>query len=311
MTAISKHLIRATTRIIHAEKHVEGAGFVVRRPIPSRGMVQYDPFLLLDHMGPVKYGPGEAAGAPDHPHRGFETVSYILDGEMQHKDSRGNKGSLGPGDVQWMTAGAGIVHSEMPSAQFQKSGGLMHGFQIWVNLPRAHKMALPRYQEEKAATIPKSTSPDGLTNVTIIAGESYGVRGKVQTFTPIAFLHFRVAPGGIAEWAIPRGQAEGEKFNLIAYVVSGSGEFGVDKRKAVEGDMVEFVGGASATEGEEGWMQFENKAEAKEELSVLLLGGKPLEEPIERHGPFVMNTKQEIQEAFTDFYSGKMGSIDF
>src|SRR4051794_27732950 len=150
-----RRTVREAAKVVTAHKQREGGGFIVRRPLPTLGMDVVDPFLLLDELGPVDYAPGEAIGAPDHPHRGFETVSYILEGEMQHEDSAGHRGVIGPGDVQWMTAGGGIVHSEMPSQRLQDQGGRMHGFQIWVNLPARLKMARPRYQEVPASKIPQ------------------------------------------------------------------------------------------------------------------------------------------------------------
>src|SRR5437588_8267283 len=160
--------IREATRITTAHRQSEGAGFVVRRPFPGAEIDSVDPFLLLDEMGPIDYAPGEAVGAPDHPHRGFETVTYVLEGEMEHEDSAGHRGKLGPGDVQWMTAGAGIIHSEMPSAQIQKNGGRVHGFQIWVNLPSKDKMTRPRYQEFASGELPRGRSADGKAEVRVI-----------------------------------------------------------------------------------------------------------------------------------------------
>ena len=165
---------RTVAAVITAHRQLEGGGFVVRRPFPTRGLDLVDPFLLLDEMGPAEYGPGEAKGAPDHPHRGFETVTYMLDGEFEHEDSAGHTGTIAPGDVQWMTAGAGVVHSEMPSRRIREKGGRVHGFQLWVNLPARDKMIAPRYQEVTSAGIPEATSPDGLARVRVIAGAALG-----------------------------------------------------------------------------------------------------------------------------------------
>src|SRR5262245_52631192 len=181
---------RPVRRIVPSHRQLEGGGFVVRRPFPSSGISVFDPFLLLDEMGPVDNAPGEAVGAPDHPHRGFETVTYMLDGEIQHEDSAGHKGRIGPGDVQWMTAGAGVVHSEMSGDRIQREGGRMHGFQLWVNLPRRDKMMAPRYQELTSAEIPKARTPDGLVDVTVVAGDSLGARAAIDTRTPILYLDF-------------------------------------------------------------------------------------------------------------------------
>src|SRR5215204_1901079 len=176
---------RSVSGIVTSIETLEGGGFLVRRPFPKASFSDFDPFLLLDEMGPMDIAPGEAKGAPDHPHRGFETVTYLLSGEMEHKDSRGHAGRLRPGDVQWMTAGAGVVHSEMPSEEFQRSGGTLHGFQLWVNLPRQDKMMKPRYQEIPAAMIPTAQTEDGLVTVRVIAGEALGAKAVIDTVTPI------------------------------------------------------------------------------------------------------------------------------
>jgi redox-sensitive bicupin YhaK (pirin superfamily) len=186
---------RNVKSVITAHRQTEGGGFVVRRPFPTGGLPLVDPFLLLDEMGPVDYAPGEAVGAPDHPHRGFETVTYVLEGEMEHQDSAGRRGALGPGDVQWMTAGRGVVHSEMPSRNVQQTGGRVHGFQLWVNLPARDKMMAPRYQEIGRAQIPVAESADGLAKVRVIAGEALGARAVIDTRTPIVYQHWTLAPG--------------------------------------------------------------------------------------------------------------------
>jgi quercetin 2,3-dioxygenase len=186
---------RQVAKIVIAHRQREGGGFIVRRPFPSETLRHADPFLLLDEVGPVEYGPGEAVGAPDHPHRGFETVTYVLDGEIEHEDSAGHRGRLGPGDVQWMTAGRGIVHSEMPSQRMRQRGGRMHGFQIWVNLSARDKMTVPHYQEIPRARIPEASTQDGLASVHVIAGEAVGEEAVIETRTPIDFLHWIFAPG--------------------------------------------------------------------------------------------------------------------
>src|SRR5436190_23515550 len=160
--AMSTASTREVSKLVTAHRQTEGAGFVVRRPFPSAGLSLVDPFLLIDEMGPVAYEPGQAVGAPDHPHRGFETVTYMLDGEFEHEDSAGNRGKLTPGDIQWMTAGRGVIHSEMPSARVREEGGRVHGFQLWVNLPARDKMTAPRYQDVSAAQLPVATTPDGM-----------------------------------------------------------------------------------------------------------------------------------------------------
>ncbi|HEU0092969.1 MAG TPA: pirin family protein, partial [Vicinamibacteria bacterium] len=178
---------RKVERVITAHRQLEGGGFVVRRPFPTGALALVDPFLLLDEMGPAAYGPGEAKGAPDHPHRGFETVTYMLEGQFEHEDSAGNKGAIAAGDVQWMTAGSGVVHSEMPSGDIRRRGGRIHGFQVWVNLPARDKMMRPRYQEVPGARIPHAATEDGRAEVRVIAGEALGVRAVIDTRTPIVY----------------------------------------------------------------------------------------------------------------------------
>lgn len=289
---------RTVARVVDALETFEGEGFLVRRPFPRQGFSFFDPFLLLDEMGPMDLAPGEAKGAPDHPHRGFETVTYMLSGRMEHKDSQGNAGRLGPGDVQWMTAGAGVVHSEMPEREFAQTGGRMHGFQLWVNLPSRDKMMRPRYQEIPAEGIPSATSEDGLVSVKVIAGEALGARAVIETRTPIVYLHYTLKPGGSVEQSVPEG------FNVFAYVIDGEGRFGADSRTARDGRMVLFDADGEA-------VRISNPTDAREDLDVLLLGGQPLGEPVARYGPFVMNTEAEIHQAFDDFRSGRMGAITF
>ena len=202
---------RTVSGIVNSIETLEGGGFLVRRPFPKAAFSDFDPFLLLDEMGPMDVAPGEAKGAPDHPHRGFETVTYMLSGDMEHKDSSGRAGRLRPGDVQWMTAGAGVVHAEMPSAEFMRTGGRMHGFQLWVNLPQRDKLIKPRYQEIPSSRIPNATSPDGLVSVSVIAGEAMGEKAVIETRTPIIYLHYSIAPGGVVTQSVPDG------FNIFAY----------------------------------------------------------------------------------------------
>ena len=287
---------RTVAGVVNSIETFEGAGFLVRRPFPQASFSDFDPFLLLDEMGPMELGPGQAKGAPDHPHRGFETVTYMLSGEMQHKDSRGHAGRLTPGDVQWMTAGAGVVHSEMPSAEFTRTGGRMHGFQLWVNLPKRDKMMKPRYQEIPGAQIPKVTSADGLVSVSVIAGEAMGRKAVIETRTPIIYLHYSIKPGGVAT------QQVSSTYNTFAYIVDGEGLFGAERERAKGGQMVLF-----AQDGNE--VRIENTGNAT--LDVLLIGGMQLNEPIARYGPFVMNTENEIRQAFEDYRLGRMGEITF
>ena len=285
---------RSVKRMIEAQRTVEGGGFVVRRPFPTRALDQLDPFLLLDEMGPSDNAPGEAKGAPDHPHRGFETVTYLLAGEFEHKDSAGHRGALFAGDVQWMTAGAGVVHSEMPSERLAREGGRLHGFQLWVNLPKKDKRAAPRYQDTPSSRIPVVTTEDGKARVKVIAGEALGARAIIETHTPILYLHVTLEPGGAFEQPIP------EDFDAFAYVFDGEAVVGPYAERAPSGAMAIFDRDGDAA-------RLENRADMRAE--ILLLGGRPLREPVARYGPFVMNTPEEIREAFEDFRAGRMGRI--
>jgi redox-sensitive bicupin YhaK (pirin superfamily) len=289
---------RTVAGVVNGVETLEGGGFLVRRPFPKASFSEFDPFLLLDEMGPMELGPGEAKGAPDHPHRGFETVTYLLSGVMEHRDSQGHAGRLNPGDVQWMTAGAGVIHSEMPAREFARHGGRMHGFQLWVNLPKRDKMMKPRYQEIPNAQIPNATSADGLVRVSVIAGEALGAKAVIETRTPIIYLHYRIEPGGAASQQVPGS------YNAFAYVVEGEGLFGAEGDRAGDGQMILF-----AQDGDE--VRIENPAGAKASLEVLLIAGVPLNEPVARYGPFVMNTQSEIRQAIEDYREGRMGAIDY
>jgi len=287
---------RTTREVLPAATTLEGAGFVAHRPFPARGLTDPNPFLLLDEMGPVELGLKEAKGAPDHPHRGFETVTYLVPGRMQHKDSQGHSGILRPGDVQWMTAGGGVVHSEMPEEEFFRTGGKMHGFQLWVNSPRRDKMMRPRYQEIPRERIPAAASSDGKVRVRVIAGEALGAEAVIDTRTPIMFLHYTLAPEARLIQPVP------PNYTVFAYVFGGSGNFGSNQRPATAHQMVLF-----ANDGE--GISISSSADGSSDLEVLVIGGMPLREPVARYGPFVMNTKQEISQAIEDYQSGKMGQI--
>jgi redox-sensitive bicupin YhaK (pirin superfamily) len=282
---------RTVDKVVVGQHTLEGAGFEVTRPFPTRTLDHVDPFLLLDEMGPTELSPGEAQGAPDHPHRGFETVTYVLEGEMEHEDSAGNRGTLAAGDVQWMTAGAGVVHSEMPSEAFQRRGGRMHGFQLWVNLPRRDKMMKPRYQELKAAQIP-AAEKDGV-RVKVIAGESLGVKAAIETRTPIFYLHFTLKPQ--ARVVQPVDAA----YNAFAWVVRG--QVAVSGRDTAQGQAALL-----SRDGDD--VVLENRTSVP--ADVLLIGGIPLAEPVARYGPFVMTTETEILQAIDDYRNGRLGRIE-
>jgi len=283
---------REVQRIVHSQRVREGGGFIVRRPFPTERFDHVDPFLLLDEMGPVDYAPGEAVGAPDHPHRGFETVTYMLDGEFEHEDSAGNRGTIAAGDVQWMTAGDGVIHSEMPANWIRERGGRVHGFQLWVNLPARDKRIAPRYQDVRAATMPTWRSDDGRAVVKVIAGRALGVEGAAQTRIPITYLDVALERGASIELEVPDIQS------AFVYVFGGALLIGEQTRSAADGDMALLSHGDTL------------KLQATEDgTRALVLAGQPLREPVARYGPFVMNTREEIYEAFTDFQSGHFGQI--
>ncbi len=281
--------VRKVREVITAHRQLEGGGFVVRRPFPSAGARELDPFLLLDEMGPASYAPGEAVGAPDHPHRGFETVTYLLSGEMQHADSAGHRGRLGPGDVQWMTAGRGVVHSELPSDRIMREGGKLHGFQIWVNLPAREKLIAPHYQEISRERLPSSQSDDGLAKVRVIAGEALGAKAVIETRTPILLQDWTLDPGASVEVAVP------SEFSVYAYVFENGASAG-DGTALEEGQLAIF--------GEGDAVRLARGKQADTSGRLLLLGGVPLREPVARYGPFVMNTESEIRQAISDFRRG-------
>jgi len=282
---------RPVAQVIDTVQTLEGGGFPVRRPFPVAQLLQFDPFLLLDHLGPVTWGPGQGIGAPDHPHRGFETVTYLLSGETQHKDSAGRSGTLRPGDVQWMTAGRGVVHSEMPTPEFQHDGGVMHGFQLWVNLPSKDKMMPPRYQDIPTAQIPEATSADGNVKVRVIAGSAMGKHAVIDVRTPIIYLHYTLRAGGATVQDIPAD------YNAMVYVIRGEVAVGDPPRNVREGQAALLGPGASV------------QLTAQTDVDLLVLAGVPLNEPVARHGPFVMNTEAEIQQAIRDYREGRMGKI--
>ena len=288
--------VRCVSEIVKTQTVREGGGFKVRRP--SRINSISSPFLLLDEMGPTNYGPGEAVGAPWHPHRGFETVTYLLDGRMRHEDSSGNRGDLNPGDVQWMTAGRGIIHSEEPHEEFKKSGGISHGFQIWVNLPAKYKMMKPRYQE-----IPSSESPTVSKNgvwARVIAGECMGKSSKIDTVIPITLIHIKMAKDSELLQAID------SSLNAMLYVFKG--KIKVENKLAVRSKPLPSGLGVKQ-QIEDGELAIMSEGEkisitSEEDSEFLILAGPEIDEPVARYGPFVMNTMEEINLAFSDYQNG-------
>jgi quercetin 2,3-dioxygenase len=292
-------LPRPVSRIVKARQQKEGAGVEIWRALPSDvPMAAADPFLLLDQAGPMVNAPNEAAGAPWHPHRGFETVSYILDGEIAHHDSNGGGGVIREGDTQWMTAGAGILHDELPTERMYRNGGPMHGVQLWVNLPASLKFSQPRYQAIAAESLQLITTHDGGALIRIIAGDVGEFSGPGVTHTPITYVHATVAPA--AELALPWSPA----FSAFAFVLAGRGFAGVEHRPIAEHELVLFGAGDSVV-----LRASESQAHDATALDVLVLGGLPIREPIVSFGPFVMNTREEIVQAIDDYEKGRLGVV--
>ena len=279
---------RKILQIITSQSTVEGGGFKVRRPFPTQHVDHIDPFLLLDEMGPADYAPHKAVGAPSHPHRGFETVTYLLSGAMVHEDSIGTRAVIKPGGVQWMTAGSGVIHSELPTDDMMALGGRMHGFQLWVNLSADRKMIPPRYQGYDANELAQThLSNGGLLKV--VAGTVLGVTGPVETTSPMTYAHAAMRANETIEW-IPDA-------SHTALVHVFDGEVTVNDQKVVSGQMVVF-------ERSTGTVKISTDVTNVESAQVLILGGAPLNEPVVRYGPFVMNTRQEIVDAVNDYQNG-------
>jgi quercetin 2,3-dioxygenase len=290
---------RPVDKVVTARRQVEGEGFVVRRPFPGVDLAMADPFLLLDQMGAVEYAPGEAKGAPWHPHRGFETVTYMIDGAFEHEDSTGGGGLITDGATQWMTAGAGILHSELPPQEMVTRGGLFHGVQLWVNLPAAQKWTPPAYQDIRSSDVTLLASDDGGALVRLIAGSLGAFTGPGVTQTPIVYAHVTLSPGAALATAWPAD------FNALAYVLSGRGYAGPQRRPLDEGQLAVFGPGDALT-----LRAADSQPQAAAAgWDVLLLGGLPLREPVARYGPFVMNTRTEIIQAVEDFQAGRLGTI--
>jgi quercetin 2,3-dioxygenase len=284
---------RRVLSVTTAPRGVEGEGFPVRRAFAGVDLRHLDPFVHMDQMGEVDYAPYEPKGTDWHPHRGFETVTYIIDGAFQHQDSHGGGGLITNGATQWMTAGGGILHIETPPEELVVSGGRFHGVQLWVNLPARDKMAPPRYQSLEGEQVTLLSSPDGGALLRLIAGEIAGHRGPGSTHTPISVAHVTVSPG--ARVTVPWRP----DFNALAYVLSGSGWAGTEQHPIGLGQLAVLGDGDSITVA----------AAPSEALDVLLLGGQPLREPIAAYGPFVMNTRAEVAQAFEDFRAGRLGTV--
>jgi hypothetical protein len=293
-TAVDRPVVSVTS----APSGFEGEGFPVRRAFAGVDQRDLDPFVHMDQMGEVEYAPGEPKGTPWHPHRGFETVTYMIDGTFQHQDSTGGGGLITDGATQWMTAGAGILHIEAPPERLVASGGLFHGIQLWVNLPSAEKLVPPRYQDLESDRVVLLSSPDGGALVRVIAGDAGGHRGPGVTHTPITMVHATISPGARLRMPWPAD------FNALVYVLAGQGTVGPEGRPFETGQLATLGAGGALT----------ITAAAKQEsrapnLEVLLIGGRPIREPVAWAGPFVMNNRAEIVRAFEDYQSGRMGTI--
>jgi redox-sensitive bicupin YhaK (pirin superfamily) len=289
---------RRVKSITTAPRGLEGEGFPVRRAFAGIEITDLDPFVHMDQMGEIDYGPGEPKGTPWHPHRGFETVTYMIEGTFLHQDSIGGGGMIENGATQWMTAGSGILHIERPPDALIDSGGLFHGIQLWVNLPSKLKMTNPRYQDIGASAVTLLTNGNGDAIIRVIAGSLGDVEGPGNTHTPIAVVHASLLPGG--QLALPWNSS----YNALTYVLAGQGTAGLDRHPLGEGQMAVHVDGdtviLSANETQDSRTQA---------FEVLILGGEPIREPVAAYGPFVMNTRSELQQAFEDYQAGRLGQI--
>lgn len=277
----------------HGSAHMVGDGFPVRNLIPGATVgEQLSPFLLLDYAGPASFPPTVTPrGVGEHPHRGFETVTIVYDGVVAHRDSAGNAGVIGPGDVQWMTAASGIVHEEMHEREWAKKGGTLHAIQLWVNLPRAFKMSRPGYQTLLDTDIPSVDLDNGAGRLRVIAGEFGGIRGPAKTFTPVYLYDLRMKAGHRAEVTVPAG------FNSAVFVLKG--EVSVSGSRPVTEAELARLGRAGDR----------IVLEARSDALLLVLAGEPIDEPVARYGPFVMNTQAEILQAIEDYQAGRMGHL--
>ena len=293
-SATGRPVISVTT----APSGFEGEGFPVRRAFAGVDRRHLDPFVHMDQMGEVEYAPGEPKGTPWHPHRGFETVTYMIDGTFQHQDSIGGGGLITDGDTQWMTAGGGILHIEAPPERLVASGGLFHGIQLWVNLPSADKMIAPRYQDIGRSSVALLSSADGGALLRVIAGDVAGHAGPGSTHSPMAMVHATVSPGARVDLPWPT------EFNALVYVLGGAGTVGHGGHAVRTGQLVVLGGGDSVTITAD-----TAQDSATPQLDVLVLGGRPIGEPVYAYGPFVMNTREVVAQAFEDYQAGRLGTI--
>ncbi len=289
---------RPVRSITTGPKGVEGEGFPVVRAFAGVSTRDLDPFIHMDQMGEIEYAPGEPKGTPWHPHRGFETVTYMIDGTFEHQDSHGGGGLIENGATQWMTAGAGILHIETPTEALVQAGGIFHGIQLWVNLPAKDKFAPPAYQNLEGAQANLLSSTDGGALVRVIAGSIDGHAGPGSTHTPIVLAHATIAPG--AQLSVPWEP----DYNALVYILSGTGTVGAGARPIHQGQLAVLGAGDRLTVSAAATQDSNRPA-----LEVLLLGGRPIGEPVAHYGPFVMNTNEELQQAVEDYRAGRLGVI--
>jgi redox-sensitive bicupin YhaK (pirin superfamily) len=290
--------VRPVKQVIDAPSGYEGEGFPVRRAFAGVDLGDLDPFVHMDQMGEVDYAPGEPKGTPWHPHRGFETVTYIIDGVFDHHDSHGGGGTITNGDTQWMTAGSGLLHIEAPPEWLVQQGGLFHGIQLWVNLPSDAKWNAPHYQDIRSAQVGLATSADAGALVRVIAGSVGDTQGPGSTYTPMTMVHASVAAG--ARLDLPWDPS----YNALVYVLSGHGTVGLEEKPMRMGNLAVLGAGDFVT------VQGSTKHDSRTpDFDVLVLGGRPIREPVAWAGPFVMNTKDEVMQAYEDFQKGRLGTI--
>lgn len=289
---------RGVLQVTTAPTGYEGEGFPVRRAFAGIDHRHLDPFLMMDQMGEVDYAPGEPKGTPWHPHRGFETVTYMIDGVFEHRDNHGGGGTITNGDTQWMTAGAGILHIETPPEWLVQSGGLFHGVQLWVNLPKTDKLMQPKYQDIRSGEVKLLSTPDAGVLVRVIAGQVGGNAGPGATHSPMTMVHATLEPGAKLElpWNVD--------YNALVYVLNGQGTVGVDGQPLRSGQTAVLGAGDFLT------VQADQRQESRTpRLDVIILGGEPIREQVAWAGPFVMNTKAEVMQAYEDFQKGRFGHI--
>jgi len=289
---------RAVVSLTTAPNGFEGEGFPVRRAFAGVDQSAIDPFIMMDQMGEVEYAAGEPKGTSWHPHRGFETVTYIIDGSFIHQDSHGGGGVIANGDTQWMTAGSGLLHIETPPEQLVIDGGLFHGLQLWVNLPRSAKLNPPRYQDLRASNVALLSSDDGGALLRVIAGDLAGHTGPGSTYTPMTMVHATVSPG--ASVTLPWRR----DFNALVYVLNGRGTVGAEQRPIRTGQLAVLGQGGSITFAADASQEGRHAA-----MDVVVLGGEPIREPVAWMGPFVMNTQRELMQAIDDYQHGRLGVI--